>query len=482
MRSYSDIGEGQAHRAGLPPTGVYDVVAITTCIQNNSFRPIDSLATLWQVECAVDQLWRGTSNIRRREFITLLGGAAAAWPIAARAQQSGGMRRIGVLMGLAEDDPEGRSRLATLGRALQDLGWIEGHNIRMDYRWAAGDIGRTHILATELVRSAPDAIVVNTPPGLSALQVKTHTIPIVFVQVLDASESAIVVNPARPEANVTGFTNFYEYAISGKWLSLLKEIAPSVRRVTVMQNPNHPSWVGYQGSIAAAAPLIGVQPVEARIYTPADIDNTFDVMTREPNGGLLVLPDTFNTVHRAKIIALAARHRIPAVYPQRFYATDGGLMAYGADLGGLLRLAASYVDHILRGARPADLPVQSSSKFELVINLKTAKALGLDGAADAARPRRRGDRMKRREFITLLGGAAAAWPLAARAQQPAMPVIGFLNGHRRTAMRSLVGFRQGLKETGYVEGQNVAIEYRWAEGQFDRLPALAADLVRRQVR
>ena len=314
--------------------------------------------------------------MRRREFITLLGGVAVGWPFGVRAQQR--MRRIGVLMGLAEDDPEGRSRLAALARALQDLGWIEGHNIRTDYRWAAGDIERTHILATELVRSAPDAIVVNTPPGLSALQVKTHTIPIVFVQVLDASESAIVVNPARPEANVTGFTNFYEYAISGKWLSLLKEIAPSVRRVTVMQNPNHPSWVGYQGSIAAAAPLIGVQPVEARIYTPADIDNTFDVLTHEPNGGLLVLPDTFNTVHRAKIIALAARHRIPAVYPQRFYATDGGLMAYGADLGGLLRLAASYVDHILRGARPADLPVQSSSKFELVINLKTAKALGLD--------------------------------------------------------------------------------------------------------
>jgi putative ABC transport system substrate-binding protein len=205
---------------------------------------------------------------KRREFITLIGGAAA-WPLAARAQQR--MRRIGLLMGLAKDDPEGRSRLAALARALQDLGWIEGHNIRTDYRWAAGDIERTHILATELVRSAPDAIVVNTPPGLSALQGKTHTIPIVFVQVLDASESAIVINPVRPKANVTGFTNFYEYAVSGKWLSLLKEIAPSVLRVTVMQNPNHPSWVGYQRSIAAAAPLIDVQPVDARIYTPADL-------------------------------------------------------------------------------------------------------------------------------------------------------------------------------------------------------------------
>src|SRR5262245_52575908 len=315
------------------------------------------------------------SGIRRRELVRLLGGGAAAvWPLMARAQQ----RRIGVLMGLAEDDPEGRARLAMLGKALQDLGWIEGHSIRTDYRWAAGDIDRTNLLATELVRSAPDAIIVNTPPGLSALQVKTNTIPIVFVQVLDASESGIVVNPARPEANATGFTNFYEYAISGKWLSLLREIAPAVQRVTVMQNPNHPSWVGYQGAIAAAAPLIGVQPIEARIYAPADIDQTFDVLVREPNSGLLVLPDTFNTVHRAKIIALAARHRITAGYPHRFYATDGGLMAYGADLAGLLRLAASYVDRILRGARHAALPVQSSSKFELVINLKTAKALGLE--------------------------------------------------------------------------------------------------------
>jgi putative tryptophan/tyrosine transport system substrate-binding protein len=316
-------------------------------------------------------------HIRRRELLAVLGGAAA-WPLVARAQQSNRMRRIGVLMGLSEDDPEAQSRIAAFRKTLQDLGWTEGRNVRTDCYWAAGDIDRTHALAKELVSSAPDVIVVNTPPGLSALRVETHTIPIVFVQVLDASESTVVLNPARPESNVTGFTNFYEYAVSGKWLALLKEIAPSVSRVAILQNPNHPSWVGYQGSIAKTAPLLGVQPIRAPIYTPADIDNVLDALARGPNGGLLVLPDTFTTVHRDKIVALADYHRLPAVYPLRFFATGGGLMAYGADLVELLRLSASYVDRILRGARPSDLPVQSSTKFELIINLKTAKALGLD--------------------------------------------------------------------------------------------------------
>jgi ABC-type uncharacterized transport system substrate-binding protein len=241
--------------------------------------------------------------MRRREFITLLSGAAA-WPFAARAQQSGRMRRIGVLMGLTESDPEAQSRIAAFRKTLQGL-WTEGRNVQVDYYWAAGDVDRTHALAKELVSSAPDVIVVNTPPGLSALRLETHTIPIIFVQVLDASESTVVMNPARPESNVTGFTNFYEYGVSGKWLGLLKEIAPSVSRVAILQNPNHPSWVGYQGSIAKIAPLLGVQPVRAHLYTPADIDNALDVLAREPNGGLLVLPDTFTTVHRDKIVALA---------------------------------------------------------------------------------------------------------------------------------------------------------------------------------
>jgi putative ABC transport system substrate-binding protein len=317
-------------------------------------------------------------HLRRREFIFTLGGAAAAWPLAARAQQPERMRRIGVLMGLAESDPEGQSRIVAFRKTLQDLGWTEGRNVQTDYYWAAGDVDRTHALARKLVSSAPDVIVVNTPPGLSALRVETHTIPIIFVQVLDASESTVVMNPARPESNVTGFTNFYEYAVSGKWLALLKEIAPSVSRVAILQNPNHPSWVGYQGSIAKTAPLLGVQPIRAHIYTPADIDNALEALAHESNGGLLVLPDTFTTVRRDKIVALANHYRVPAVYPLRFFAIGGGLIAYGADLVELLRLAASYVDRILRGARPSDLPVQSSTKFELVINLKTAKALRLE--------------------------------------------------------------------------------------------------------
>jgi putative tryptophan/tyrosine transport system substrate-binding protein len=330
------------------------------------------------VVVSIARLWPwGMFDMRRREFITILGGAVAAWPLATRAETQK-IRRIGVLMGLAESDPEGQARIAAFRRTLQERDWMEGGNIRVDYRWAAGDIERTRTLAMELVSSAPDVIVVNTPPGLSALREATRSIPIVFVQVLDASESGIVLNPARPEANVTGFTNFYEYAMSGKWLTLLKEIAPSVTRVAVLQNPNHPSWAGYQHAVAAAAPSLGVQVIPAGVNAPAQIDGALDALAREPGGGLLLLPDTFITVHRDRIIALANRLRLPAIYPSRFYAAGGGLMAYGADLVELLRLAASYVDRILRGAAPGDLPVQSSTKFELVINLRTAKALGLD--------------------------------------------------------------------------------------------------------
>jgi putative ABC transport system substrate-binding protein len=314
--------------------------------------------------------------MRRRDFIAGLGGAAA-WPMAARAQQSGRMKRVGVLMGLAESDPEGQARISAFRKTLQGLGWIEGMNIQIDYRWAGGDIERTRSLAVALVKSAPDVIVVNTPPGSSALRQETSTIPIVFVQVLDASESGLVANPAKPEANVTGFTNFYEYAMAGKWLQLLKETVPSLRRVAIMQNPNHPSWVGYLDKSTTAGASLGLQVVPTRIYAPEDIDNLLNAFAHEPDGGLLVLPDTFTTVHRRRIIDAAARGRLPAVYPLRFFAAYGGLMSYGADLVEMLRLAATYVSRILRGEAPSDLPVQSSTKFELVINLKTANALGL---------------------------------------------------------------------------------------------------------
>jgi putative tryptophan/tyrosine transport system substrate-binding protein len=307
--------------------------------------------------------------MKRREFIAGLG-SAAAWPRAALAQQ--GLRRVGVLMGLAENDPEGQARIAAFRKTLQGLGWVEGRNIQVDYRWAGGDIDRTRLLADALVRSAPDVIVVNTPPGSSALRQETSTIPIVFVQVLDASESGLVTKPAKPEANVTGFTNFYEYATAGKWLQLLKEAAPPLRRVAIMQNPNHPSWVGYLNESTTAGAALGLQVVPARIYTPQDIDNLLDAFAREPNSGLVVLPDTFTTVHRQRIIDAAARNRLPAAYALRFFATYGGLMSYGADLVEMLRLSATYVSRILRGEAPSDLPVQSSTKFELVINLKTA--------------------------------------------------------------------------------------------------------------
>jgi putative tryptophan/tyrosine transport system substrate-binding protein len=314
--------------------------------------------------------------MRRREFIAGLG-STAAWPVVARAQQREQARRIGVLMGLAESDPEGQARISAFRRTLQALGWTEGRNVLVDYRWAGGDVERTRLLAHELVQSAPDVIVVNTPPGSSALRQTTSTIPIVFVQVLDASESGLVANPAKPEANVTGFTNFYEYAMAGKWLQLLKEVAPSLRRAAIMQNPNHPSWVGYLDKSTTAGASLGLQVVPARIYTPADIDNLLNAFAGEPNGGLVVLPDAFTTVHRQRIIDAAARNRLPAAYPLRFFATYGGLLSYGADLVEMLRLAATYVNRILRGEAPSDLPVQSSTKFELIVNLNTAKALGL---------------------------------------------------------------------------------------------------------
>jgi putative tryptophan/tyrosine transport system substrate-binding protein len=313
--------------------------------------------------------------VKRREFIAGLGGVAA-WPAVSGAQRDQ-VRHVGVLIGLAESDPEGQARVLAFQRMLQILGWTEGRNIRVDYRWAGGDVERTRLLAAELVQSAPDVIVVNTPPGSSFLRQATSTIPIVFVQVLDASQSGLVLNPAKPEANVTGFTNFYEYAMAGKWLQLLKDVVPSLRRVAIMQNPNHPSWVGYLDKSTTAGALLGLKVVPARIYAPEDIDNLLNAFAHEPNGGLVVLPDTFTTVHRQRIIDAAARNRLPASYPLRFFAADGGLMSYGADLVEMLRLAATYVNRILRGEAPADLPVQSSTKFELIVNLKTAKALGL---------------------------------------------------------------------------------------------------------
>jgi putative tryptophan/tyrosine transport system substrate-binding protein len=300
-----------------------------------------------------------------------------AWPVVARAQQGEHVRRVGVLIGLAESDPEGKARIGAFRRTLQMLGWTEGHNIQVDYRWAGGDVERTRLFADELARSAPEVIVVNTPPGLTELRQVTSTIPVVFAQVLDASESGTGAHPAKPGANVTGFSNFYQYALAGKWLELLRDIAPAVERAAIMQNPKHPSWAGYLEASTTAGHSLGLRIVPARVDTPANIDSFLDTFAQEPNGGLVALPDTFNAVHRRRIIDAVARNRLPAVYPVRFFAIDGGLMSYGADIVELLRLAAGYVDRILRGESPGDLPVQTSDKFGLVVNLKTAKALGL---------------------------------------------------------------------------------------------------------
>ena len=316
--------------------------------------------------------------MKRRELITLLGGAAAAaWPRAAHAQQGERMRRVGVLFGLAESDPEGQARLGAFRQSLQALGWVEERNLRVDYRWAAGDLKRTEAFAKELVKANPEVIVVNTPPGLTALRQATSSIPIVFAQVLDVSESGII-NPARPQANITGFTSIYTYDMGGKWLALLKEMIPTVARVAIMQNPGHPSWAGYKAAIEAAAPGMSLEIEPAPMYVRDDIDRALGSIALKPNAGLLVLPDTFTVVHRQHIVELANRHGLPAIYPVRFFAMAGGLISYGSDVVELVRLTATYVDRILRGATTHDLPVQSSTKFELVINLKTAKALGLD--------------------------------------------------------------------------------------------------------
>ena len=314
--------------------------------------------------------------MKRRKFIVYFGGAAAAWPLAALGQRANQIRRIAVLTGLAESDLEGQERLAAFRERLQKLGWTEGDNIRVITRWAAGDIARTRAYAAELVDLAPDVILVNTPPGLAALQTATRSIPVVFVQVVDAAEGAIK-SPAHPGGNVTGFYTFFDYSMAGKWLQLLKEVAPRVRRVAAMQNPKHPAWTRYLGALKNIAPSLGIEVIPAPVQEPAEIGRAIQIFAREPDGSLIVLPDSFTAVHRGLIIAAATRYRLPAIGHLKAFAAAGGLMSYGADLVDLVRQSASYVDRILRGKKPAELPVQASTRFVLVVNLKTAGAFGL---------------------------------------------------------------------------------------------------------
>jgi putative tryptophan/tyrosine transport system substrate-binding protein len=315
------------------------------------------------------------ADMRRRDFISLLGGAAV-WPLAARAQHSERMRRIGVLMGLVASDPEAQSRVAALENGLRELGWVKGRNLSIEYRWAGDGNGlRDH--AAELLAMAPDLILANTTPVTAALQEQSRTVPIVFTQVSDPVGQGLVPNLAHPGGNLTGFTSF-EFSIGTKWLEALKQVAPHVTRVLLMFNPQSAPFADlFLRPVEAAAPHLSVVPIRAAVRDTADVDRVFDALVREPNAGLMVLPDISMTNYREAIIALTARHRVPAIYPFRYFAVSGGLMSYGTDLAEVSWRAATYVDRILKGEKPGDLPVQAPTKYELVINLKTAHALGV---------------------------------------------------------------------------------------------------------
>jgi putative tryptophan/tyrosine transport system substrate-binding protein len=313
--------------------------------------------------------------MRRRDFITLLGGAAATWPLAARAQQPERMRRIGVLMNLAANDPEGQARLTAFVQGLQQLGWTDKRNVRIDHRWAAGDAGAFHGYAEELLALAPDVILASATPSVQAVQKVTRSVPIVFALVSDPVGAGIVESLARPGGNTTGFTPM-EYGMSAKWLELLKEIAPRVTRVAVLRDLT--IGLGQLGAIQAVAPSLGVELRVGGLRDAGEIERTVAAFAGSSNAGLIVTASTSGAVHRDLITMLAARHRLPAVYSFRYYVAGGGLISYAPNTIDIYRRAASYVDRTLKGEKPADLPVQAPTKYELVINLKTARALGLD--------------------------------------------------------------------------------------------------------
>jgi putative tryptophan/tyrosine transport system substrate-binding protein len=315
--------------------------------------------------------------VRRREFISLLGGAAAAWPLAARAQPGERVRRIGLLMNSPADDSEGKARFAAFVQGLQQLGWTDGRNLRIDIRWGgAADAERHRKFAAELVALAPDVILGTTTPSVTALQRVTRTVPIVFAMAVDPVGNGFVENLARPGGNTTGFMQF-EYSLAGKWLELLKQIAPGVTRAAVFRDPANPSGIGQFAVIQAMAPPLGIEVIPVNVRDAAEIERVITVFARTANGGLVTTGGQA-TAHRELIFNLAARHRLPGVYPYRYYVDGGGLVSYGPNLPGLFQQAAGYVDRILKGEKPADLPVQAPTKYELVLNLKTAKALGLD--------------------------------------------------------------------------------------------------------
>ena len=315
--------------------------------------------------------------MRRREFITLLGGAAAGRPLAARAQQRERVRRVGVLMNTAADDPIGQTRIAAFVQGLQQLGWGVGRNVEIDSRWAGGDADRIRRYAVELVALAPDVIVATGSATVGPLQRATRSVPIVFVTTVDPVGGGFVESLARPGTNATGFTAF-EYGLSGKWLELPKQIAPRVTSVGVIRDPEIAAGAGQFGAIQSVAPSFGVELRPIGLRDASEIERAITAFARSANGGLIVTPSALTLVNRAAIIALAARHKLPAIYSDRHWVTAGGLVSYGPDRIDQYRQAATYIDRILKGEKPADLPVQAPTKYELLINLKAARALGLE--------------------------------------------------------------------------------------------------------
>jgi len=316
-------------------------------------------------------------RIGRRKFISALASASLAWPLAAQAQQGDRVRRIGIVVNNDEGDPDGQARVAGFRKALTDLGWTEGRNVRFEYRWGAGDPDHARVDVEELVSFDPDVILANGTIALSALQKVTHTVPIVFVVVTDPVGAGFVQSLSRPGGNVTGFSTF-EPEIGGKWLELLHEVAPEIRRVAVIYEPGFQGFAALQKAVDDLAPQKGITTTGLAFRDPAsDIEPAIAAFAKDGMGGLIVLPSGTNTIARKKLFAAALRYRLPAIYPFRQYAADGGLMAYGFEPRDLFRRGATYVDRILRGEKPADLPVQAPTRYELVVNLKTAEALGI---------------------------------------------------------------------------------------------------------
>jgi len=314
--------------------------------------------------------------VRRREVITLLGGAAVAWPLAARAQQSERMRRIGILMLFAEDDLAAKTRIAALIEGLQHLGWTVGRNLQVDIRWGATDAVRSRRYAAELVALAPDVVLAGASEATAALREVTRTVPIVFVGVTDPVGGGYVASLARPGGNATGLS-YVEYGMGGKWVELLKEIAPRVTRAAVLRDPTLPAGIGLLGAIQSAAPSFGVETSPVDVRDASEIERVIVDFARKPNGGLIVVASPVALLNRKLIIDVAANHRLPAVYFLKEFVKDGGLISYGADPVVQYKQAASYIDRIFQGEKPADLPVQAPTKYELAVNLRTAKALGL---------------------------------------------------------------------------------------------------------